>query len=225
MKKKLIVILISIVAVICITLLYGKTLIECNRNDYGNKITSDNWVSGTYYSPLTFNKYNNILNSNDELSLIHIVYEKRYNPDIEGVPQNILQLTFQAGNLNIDAYFNSYNVFEGGLSLTQPIGDIYYQNIEFTSEEMNLIFNYLSAHNDYFFNNSEFEGLEIPYYNTRMPIGYDNYQFTLSISEPERQDDYRAWVISKDMDEPDSIMQGLIDILENNFINRFQPEP
>jgi hypothetical protein len=74
---------------------------------------------------------------------------------------------------------------------------------------------------EYFFGGDEYEGLTIPYKSpgTHIPGGY--YAFTLAFYFPGSRN--QAWALSKcTWHEPDPILQDLITILENNFINRFE---
>ncbi|MFH1515099.1 MAG: hypothetical protein ABIG42_06520, partial [bacterium] len=66
-----------------------------------------------------------------------------------------------------------------------------------------------------------FNGAEIPAPVEEQdgPLCEGVYSFTLTIYNPNNA--YYAWAISKCTDDPDSIWQGLIDIINNDFFSKF----
>lgn len=92
---------------------------------------------------------------------------------------------------------------------------------EFTPVDIDLILNYL-VHEDnraFFFNGEEYDEEET-IETERIFICRKEHMFTLTFIKPGSSTE--AWAIHKCTDEPDLIMQGLIDILELHFIDEFE---
>jgi len=96
------------------------------------------------------------------------------------------------------------------------------ENKEHSFSEVNVIFNYLDKYNDYFFNGDEFKGIRLQDSGGVSPIflKMKSHMIALQVNVPD--DKPVVWLISKSADEPDPILQGLIDILEENFISQFE---
>ena len=110
--------------------------------------------------------------------------------------------------------YDSYNDFEN------PPERIFLEET-FTAQQIEQhIITYLEQHHEYFFDGSEYDGLDIPYESWGAHIRGANNCFSLSIYEPENNFD--AWTISKCSDDPDPILQGLCDIMETNFMSVFE---
>ena len=200
---------------------------EKNATETKNeKIQKQHMEVGLYYAtfvPLTLNKFQAIRNNENDFSLISVRYKRRSNIDPNGHADHQQFFEFQAGFGGTSRLWESIEFFEGGTYLIikdiTPKEGIGYSRI-FTPEDIDLIFDYLEDNHEFFFNNEEYNGLDIPYLSRGSHIGQGNIKFSLIFLQPNDMPD--AWAISKCMDEPDAIMQGLIDILEEHFIDEFE---
>ena len=189
------------------------------------------------FSPLTYSKYNNIISNNDQFTDLDFTYARYLDPDPDGRPTKVDIFHLRAGDSLERCYFNSINEFDGELNIWDnniPTKESYEKT--FTVNDFNSILTYLNNHNDYFFNGYEYEGLGTP------PILVGNLRFTTkkynialafydpSMLSPGGYHGYSpCWAFSKSSDhpeipdDPDHILQGLIDIIETNFISQFEP--
>lgn len=92
------------------------------------------------------------------------------------------------------------------------------ENKEHSLTEVNLIFDYLDKNSGYFFNGDEFKGIRLQDIGTTSPIFLERktHMIAFQVNLPDGK--HVIWLLSKSADEPDPILQGLIDILEENFI-------
>ena len=177
------------------------------------------------YSALTFTKFQDIRNGSDTFSTISITYRDLSEYNQNGEPLQLRLLDIDNGFAGVEQNINSIETYNVSLkrncdpSLQLETG---YFEADASPELVNEVFDYISlpANQAYFFNNDEFEGLEQPYSAPRIWIDDGNYIFVVSFSETT--DLANDWVISKCIDEPNEIWQGLIDILEENFISQFE---
>ncbi len=186
--------------------------------------------SGYDYSnlfPLSYSDFSSFRTNNLEFSLIEIIYDHHFNYDLIYPHHDHTGLVIGAGWTGTSRYYDAIVIYSGGLSRAiQSEDPPVYEGFDriFRIEDVDLIFDYLEFEDneDYFFNGDEFTipGLDIPYRTYSSHINGKHFSFTLTIYKPNSMDD--AWVISKCMDEPDPIMLGLIDILEEHFISQFE---
>jgi len=238
--NNILILVVACICVSCISCSANKKAIE-NKNNYSNNgskykpagfeknITSDMAGAPTYaYSPLTLSKFQAIRDGTDQLSKIFIDYSTYLNDDELGHPLNIRFFSLTGGDLYNNRYYNSISEYSGRLmndDRTIPRYEV--KEKEFLPVEVELILDYLKENEEnieYFFNGDEYQGLPTPYLTQTTFINKKRYNFILIIFEPDgAKSEYdAAWAISKSVDEPDTIFQGLINRLENNFINQFE---
>lgn len=177
------------------------------------------------FLPLSFETADAVLTSNTPFSYISINYSNTLNPDPDSPFRDSIDLCLSTGYTGTSVLYNTIESFRGSLNREfQTSSPPVSQNLErtFSSSQIELILDYLLAveNQDYFFNAEEYEGLDIPYEARGVHLKPGFRVFTLSIYEPESKTS--AWTMSKRIDDPDPIMQGLIDILEEHFIDEFE---
>jgi len=189
-----------------------------------------------YYSPLTKSTYNNIIDNKQMFDQLFIGYVKQYDFDQKGRAIRIEGLRIEPKDVKIGIEFNSINEYSAIYEKKYrdlPHGPDNYKEKKkvFSKNEIDIILNYLERNSDYFFNNKEFEGVNFPLETIVSPnlpsCEHYHYAFSLTIFEPSINDRSRlnhAWVIVKCADKPDPVLQGLIDIFENNFISKFEEQ-
>lgn len=181
------------------------------------------------YSPLTNVILTSVLGNTQEFSNISILYSHSFNFNPESHSKDLLNLSLDAGQFGVSNLYESVDNYYGSLSkefqtTSPPVSD--YLDKSFTKNEAQEIMNYIldpehPERQQYFFSGDEYEGHETPYRSRGVHLCAGYYIFTLAIYEPNKQTD--AWALSKCcFDEPDPILQGLINILENNFISQFE---
>jgi hypothetical protein len=170
--------------------------------------------------PLTYNNYTSIRNNQESFSTLIIEIEKETDdPFVRYVSH------FHCKQLAGSHHYSDCTVFKGVLtSLKEPYGpdaDCYYE-VEFDGEEMEEILSYLEANHEYFFNNEEFNGLDIPFIVQRNYIDAKNYNFRLYVHEPNpsMEDNFHIKLINKYTDElvPETPLYGLFQIWEDQFL-------
>jgi hypothetical protein len=177
--------------------------------------------------PLETTKLQGIINSTVAFSVLTLYYGEVSADEIEDKLISSKILSVHYGQGRVSTLYGSIEEFSGGL-LTSD-----YENItadkkkhSFTQAEMNVIFNYLLAHQAYFFNADEFDGLTLPYITSTQIIKGGKYEFVLRFNDPECESlQYDlGWTISKAVDEltPDHPMYGLVRLIENDFISQFE---
>lgn len=172
------------------------------------------------YSQLTYNKFMDILDSEDPFSIIRIDYRMSVRCELQD--DELILFGLGSGKLGEINYMNSIDLYRSNIyharSGDAPLEGEYIE-AEYESSTVNLIFDYITHEDnrDYFFSGDEYSGLIQPY-DTRTVMIHDNtYVFVLAVFEPDSMS-ANAWAISKDIDVPDDIWEGLIDILEANFL-------
>ncbi|MBU1023093.1 hypothetical protein KKB99_02295 [bacterium] len=203
-------------------------MMERDRKEHGDEIIT-NYTSAPdyvgYYTELELSLFQDIRNSNIEFSTITIDYREVSEFDQSGNPLQLRLLDIDNGYASIGQYMSSVDSFRIFLKRRVqpplPFESGYFEGT-CTPEMVNEVFDYIEHpdNRDYFFSGDEFDGLQQPYLSPGKWLNYDNYIFVLAFSEPN--DLARDWVISKCIDEPDEIWQGLIDILETNFMGQFE---
>jgi len=206
---------------------------RANPDDHNNSIgnTSEKYCSyGAQcyeYSPLTFQKYSQIIEGNEPFTVISVKYGFDANQG-DSNPEGNKSLILSGGLYFRSKYFNEITEIEGHLMKVEQGTHIHHYDKIFSVSDLDVILSYLETNHEYFFNGSEYEGLDIPYVTYFPSFKNEKYQFTFAIFDPIFVDSsytsehLPAWAISKCMDEPDPILQGLIDILETNFISQFE---
>lgn len=173
--------------------------------------------------PLTYDQYMSIRNNQDAFSMLVIEIEKEtHDPFIR------YWSAFSCKQLAGANHFSVCDVFKGTLNSTlRPYipdnSDCYYE-VEFTGVEMEQILSHLEEHHDYYFNNEEFDGLEVPFVVARNCIDAKNYNFRLYVHEPNpsMEENFRINLINKFVDEliPGTPLYELFQIWEVHFLSK-----
>jgi hypothetical protein len=178
---------------------------------------------GTFI-PLTYEKFQAIMNSLDTFSSFDMCYSKDSNFSQEGEPLLLRSLDLQGGGYLEEHLFSEIEQFRGDYDRSNeqvnPPEYIFQQQNFPTSQVQQMIFEYLEENNNYFFDGSEYNGLQIPFVSESVHILSGNICFSLSIYEPNNNQ--YAWTISKCTDNPDPIFQGLAVIIETSFMSVFE---
>jgi hypothetical protein len=205
----------------------GKINNNTTKKDYAHdpamNISNAPEYSGLY-NRLEFNKFQSLRNSNDEFSTISIDYRELSDFDQYGEARLLKDLMIDTGFASVSQYMNAVSTYEVFLRIDsdQPYS---VSNGEHSGscdpELVNDIFNYIADpdNRSYFFNGDEFTGLQQPYHSRYTHINDGNYIFVIAFGEPNESG--REWAISKSTDQPDEIWQGLIDIIDENFVGMF----
>jgi hypothetical protein len=178
-----------------------------------------------FYSQLSYDKIQDVLTSQDAFSTISIFFQQ-LTLGINGEPYIEKQLDLDTGFAGTVEYYNSVSNYRSNYQkwIESPFpGEDSSSSAEVSSTLVDEVFDYicLPANRAYFFSGDEFTGLTQPYESPKTFINEDNYVFVIQIYYPN--DHHRdCWVISKCINEPNEIWQGLIDILEENFISQFE---
>ena len=182
------------------------------------------------YTWLTYSHYQDIIADNYSISTIAIEYAAHKNYDQYNSPQEVTGLALNSNIGRNGGLFSSHSIYKGDYQYYNLVGggfDKLHLRRTFLSSEVNdLIFDYLEEgdNEDYFFNGNEYtdNNLPIPYEHEGGPFGEGDNWVIISFREPGTV--YDRWGISKSMfaDDPHPILQGLIDILEDDFITQFE---
>jgi len=218
MKK---IVLITLILVITLTLPFCKN----NRHMPANSTKKvDQSLLPQYsarYSPLTYDKFLSIRNNQDAISTMDINYSTIKDPDQYGVFQDLEDLLLQTQgthSLTLNLFPIYLGSYDHRVDNANPPVDLFLEK-EFTPAELDVLYNYLNANHEYFFN-EQFDTFDSEYVH----MCEAQYMFTIAFFEPtdSYNTPYNAWAFSKCSDNPDQIFQGLIDILEDNFITQFE---
>jgi hypothetical protein len=189
-----------------------------------NHYTPVNMNPPRYYSPLTYNKFQSIIANQDQFSKIRIIYgtDDYDESDQTGVMRTIIM---GVGSFHETILFSDVAAFQCKYDMhdntVNPPVSVYLDH-DFTKElVVQTIISYLDSNKEYFFNNQEFSDLPIPYESNNYSVQEDRDKgFQFEIYEPESNSN--AWVIDKESDNPDPILQGLLDIMETHFMSVFE---
>jgi len=172
----------------------------------------------TVYSALNHSKFIELTTDTEQFSIIEILYVDRSNYGTQGPIQEDKMMWITCGSYQETTDYSSIDEFRGSYMHSfdnedPPIEEFLEHN--FSKSGVEVLFDYLELHEDYFFNGEELpETIELP--DGLLCEG--EYSFNLTIYKPDHQ---YAWAISKCTDDPDSIWQGLIDIINNDFFSKF----
>lgn len=205
-------ILIVVLCAISCNTVKKKVNVKSNLSAKGDTISPQ-----ILYSPLTFDKFNDVMNGIDSLTSIHFGHSN-YQDDI-------LHLDIVAG-LHFPSLFEDYLDYHGVIRQTirSPREFRYYER-EFTPNEVEAVYDYLIDNSAYFFNNEEFDGIyppPIPSIGGTYVFCSGKYDFSLEISDPDEP--FEVWAIAKCVDEypaPDHPLYALFEMLEDDFIDQF----
>jgi hypothetical protein len=226
----------------CMVLFISLLNVSCSNYSHNSKITNDkkdsdkpakttrqseehrmqSYIPAKTFeiTPLTYDNYISIINSDEAFSTLIIELEKEtHDPFIK------YSSIFSCKQLAGSNLYSDCNVFEGVLtSLKKPYGpdsDCYYE-VEFEKEEMEEILAFIETNNEYFFNNEEFDGLDIPFIVQRYYIDYKYYNFSLYVHEPNpsMEENFRIKLINKYADElvPGTPLYGLFQLWGEQFL-------
>jgi hypothetical protein len=177
------------------------------------------------FSPLTLDKFNDIKSDTEVIYTISLSYHEFYNFDENGNPLQAKILDVDggiAGNASNFSEIDKYYIVFSKLNDRSLEEENREDDAECDAAGVVEVMNYLGApgNREYFFNGEEYSGLQLPYMSDTGYINSDNYVFVLNFTDIN--DVNHCWVISKCIVEPNEIWQGLIDILEENFISQFE---
>ena len=230
---------LAIMASVSIIMICLTTTMSCGKKEDEPSNTEKQRKSYDYinasmaqYYPLTADRLNNILNGNESCGIIVLHYSAWTQP-YPNSEQDLLQLHLDAGTYLSENTYTQLSVYRGGLvkeirSVNPPGYSFHEKN--FTPAEAQVIYDYMIAHSDYFFNAEEYDGEE-SWRGKNLCVGgpanNGNYCFCMSIQSPGNPGTYPipAWAISKCVDEyPEqgTPLYGLFQILENDFIDEFE---
>ncbi len=205
---------------------------QMGKQEDNNRSSADTLPPYAFeYTPLTFQKLQNIRNGSDNFNQIEIVYSSRTNPGQNG-PTQIKKLYLTAGEPLNTFDYTMINEYKGGyvhIDRTIPLTTDYHRT--FSKSEVDSILDYIENNSVYFFNHDEFNGEE-SFLSTGYHICHGVYMFSISIVKPEflsgswQEQYFPAWGISKCADEypggPDDPLYGLFERLEDDFISQFE---
>jgi hypothetical protein len=211
MKSKFVYILIFFLIAFTSVIIYGFWRIHNWERSYSSPILK---------SPLTYNKYASITNSNEIMSDIAI----NYFENDSGV---IKVFSISGGLTTKRIYFNSIVSFHCSYSRedsnTSPPSCINSSD-NFNKQEIQNLLDYITLNSEYIFNQEEYVGLTIPYESEPyIRVCKDNFIFALGFCEPGSATN--VWAITKCMSERPQEghpLYGLIQILERDFISKFE---
>jgi hypothetical protein len=198
-------------------------------DDYGRKSSSleTSIVPPHYvtYHSLNADKFQDILNDNQLISSAMVAFGAYTNYDQYNHYHKVKLLGLEFLQPSYGNEYSAGNVYEGSYDYYFDENLPYPHKIsaerEFLASDVNEhIMSYLSEHADYFFDGSEYTQVgQDPYVSSKMYIITGNYVFAMMFGIPDMEDHY--WAITKASDNPDPILQGLINILESEFIAPF----
>lgn len=173
------------------------------------------------FDPLTYAHFSLFLNGSEPFSHLSI----NFTTTTEN-PYLSRRSSFQYGCFGpgCDLYYTDIRLYYKcslSISTRNPYSYCYYK-CDLTSMQMEPIISFIQQNNEYFFNNEEFNGLELPYLSTFNFIEDKNYRFTLRITDSysEQQDLKHALMISKSVEQltPGTPLYELFQILESQFV-------
>jgi len=175
----------------------------------------------TSFDPLTFEYFSLFLNGSEPFSHLSIdLTTTTENPNLSR-----RRSSFQYGCLGpgCDLYYTDIRLYYKCSLVTYATNPYCcYYECDLTSMQMEPIISFIQQNNEYFFNNEEFDGLELPYLSTFDFIEDNNYRFTLRIrdSYSEQQDPRHALMISKSVEQlvPGTPLYELFQIWESEFV-------
>ena len=183
------------------------------------------------YSKLTKEKFADIRSGTTPFSSIMIVYTNDIESnepkelDQENKVQDLVVFTGKKGGSENFESIIDYKGFLDERPASQPSkaatlsDDIDYKVI-FSVDEVNLIYDFIDTYPNYFYGNEKLNELKDSFISHKIHIDDEGYCFTLAIYEAGSNT--KAWVLSKCMEEPDPILEELIKILQDNFIDDFK---
>jgi hypothetical protein len=196
-------------------------LITSKKEDYSSH--SSNPGIQRIYSPLEYAKYTTILQNNLSFSQILIQYTHDYNWQYEILTINAELVHKNYTYSEITNYKGERSLITYGLNQNESSTS----KTNFTAEEVAEIYNYLinEDNRDYFFNGCEYTGFYPPPVEScggTLPLCKNKYNLSLIITQPDKQKE--AWAIHKCVDalEPGHPMTGLVQLLEEDFISKFE---
>ena len=182
-----------------------------------SRMQSGIWDMSQLHEPLDSNMFTDFRSNNIYLNRIKIYINMTVlNPYsskgcvIQSNPNHVV--TFFNGIVSYDASLNTYSSYSEE--------HCYYENI-LLPNQLESLFTYLEQYSDFFFNNEEFEGLELPYLTEDLYFDAKNYDFALDIYDPSSLNGpWLSYNINKSQDDlpPDSELYGLFQILENDIV-------
>ncbi len=194
---------------------------ELSNSSNDNKASNIKFdIPFTSFDPLTFEHFSLFLNGSEPFSHLSIDFTTTTeNPYLSR------RSCFQYGCLGLgcDLYYTEIRLYYK-CSLVTYATNPYCCSYEcdLTSAQMEPIISFIQQNNEYFFNNEEFNGLELPYLSTFDFIENNNYRFTLIITDSysEQQDPQHALMISKSAEQltPGTPLYELFQIWESQFV-------
>jgi hypothetical protein len=190
--------------------------------------TIDEYIAD--YSPLTREKFTGIRKDFEPFSTIVITFTndiETSEPEEVGRENKVQELIIYAGVPRGSISFSGIPSYKGFLEQrleSQPskvarVFEDVDSKVTFSTDEVNLIFNFMDSYPDYFFGLETFKNLPIPFRSKKVHIGDAGYCFTLAIYEPNSTN--KAWVVNRCMEQPDPVLEELIKLLQDNFIADF----
>jgi hypothetical protein len=212
----------SIISIIFL-LVISISFTDCkSEKQFKSNITSECDINQSLAlkSPLTYQKFISIINSNEIMSDFKIDY-------VENDSGVIKILSISAGLTTKRIYFSSIESFYGRYSkddtTVSPMTNLS-SSVYFNQQEIQELLDYISLNHEYFFNAEEYEGLTIPYESEPyIRVCKDNFIFALGSCEPGSATN--IWAITKCMSERPQEghpLYGLIQIIERDFISKFE---
>jgi hypothetical protein len=180
------------------------------------------------YTPLTKEKWDEIRIGKGFFSTIEMTLTVEEQPEEE---KDLLKNTWEfslkggtsAGNQPISSVLQ-YNGFLIEPGKDPSVAQETDRQTSFPSEDVDAIYDLLETYPSYFFDNAEFTNRSLPIITDKAHIGPGDYCFTLAIFEPGSNS--AAWVISKNTDEPKPMIEELLNLIKDEFLDNFnQPSP
>lgn len=212
---------------------FGGCQQETDRSSSGEKENSDKITDSFLpeyvgkYHRLTYDKFMAIRNNTDMISQVYIIYSTNSDYEHYGMPQEYramdLQISFNRNGTPLSSYEAYNGTYTSDNFTVTPPEKLKLEHTFLSAEVDSHLYNYLETHHGYFFDGAEFIPVGNPYNSPGIHIEGGNFAFTMSFRIPGTLDE--SWTISKttgtDEPAPDSVMYGLIDIMETNFISQF----
>ena len=184
------------------------------------------------YSQLTYEKFQSVRADTDQIADISISfgYYKNYDQQYASAQEWMFLHMSASPTYRSGASLSTFTDIKGSykydrVDVTPEIHEK--KKHVFSASAVNdLIFDYLEEddNENYFFDGSEYTGLPQPYESPDIHIADMEHSYFVTIAFREPGTIYNKWAISKstDTENPDTILAGLIDILENDFIGQFE---
>jgi hypothetical protein len=179
------------------------------------------------YTPLTKEKWAEIRLGNASFSTIEMTLTVEDQPeDVKNLLKSTWEFSLKGGTPGGNQQLISLTQYNGFLvepgkdpSVAQEAD----RQTSFSADDVNSIYDLLETYPSYFFDNEEFTDRPLPIKTDKAHIGLGDYCFTLAVFESGSKN--KAWVISKNTDEPKPMIEELLSLIKDEFLDNFNTLP